>query len=101
MTIESLRTLDRVRLRVRLPDAEVAKRPTIFDLIASLDVVDIDSTVLDRASQPMPTEIGTLDAIHLATVLLWKEMTHESLVMATHDAALALAAGLMACLLSA
>ena len=93
VTIESLRTLHRLRLRVKLPDAEVAKRrATIFDLIASLDVVDIDSTVLDRASQPMPTEIGTLDAIHLATALLWKEMTHESLVMATHDAALALAA---------
>jgi predicted nucleic acid-binding protein len=93
VTIESLRTLDRLRLRVKLPDADVAKRrATIFDLIASLDVVDIDSAVLDRASQPMPTEIGTLDAIHLATALLWKEMTRESLVMATHDAALALAA---------
>ena len=65
---------------------------TIFDLIASLEVVDIDSTVLDRASQPMPTELGTLDAIHLATALLWKEMTRENLVMATHDGALALAA---------
>ena len=93
VTIESLRTLDRLRLRVKLADAEVAKRrATIFDLIASLEVVDIDSTVLDRASQPMPTEIGTLDAIHLATALLWKEMTRENLVMATHDGALALAA---------
>lgn len=90
---ESLRTLDRLRLRVRLADAEVAKRrAAILDLIASLEVVDVDSTVLDRASQPMPTELGTLDAIHLATALLWKEMTRENLVMATHDGALALAA---------
>lgn len=93
VTIESLRTLDRLRLRVKLADAEVAKRrATILNLIASLEVVDIDSTVLDRASQPMPTEIGTLDAIHLATALLWKKMTSDNLVMATHDAALALAA---------
>ena len=48
--------------------------------------------VLDRAAQPMPTELGTLDAIHLAAALLWKEMTHVDLVMATHDGALALGA---------
>jgi hypothetical protein len=40
----------------------------------------------------MPTELGTLDAIHLATALLWKEMTKGDLVMATHDRALALGA---------
>ena len=40
----------------------------------------------------MPTELGTLDAIHLATALLWREMTGEDLTMATHDGALAIAA---------
>ncbi|MEK6630172.1 MAG: PIN domain-containing protein [Acidobacteriota bacterium] len=90
---ESLRTLDRLRLRTRLADAEIAKRrATILELIASLEIVEIDSVVLDRASQPMPTELGTLDAIHLATALLWRDMTHVSLVMATHDGALALGA---------
>jgi hypothetical protein len=60
-------------------------------LIASLEIVEIDTMVLDRAAQPMPTEIGTLDAIHLATALLWKEMTTEDLTVATHDTALAVA----------
>ncbi len=73
---ESLRTLDRLRLRANLADAEVAsRRATILQLIASLEVVEIDAVVLDRAAQPMPTELGTLDAIHLATALLWKEMS--------------------------
>ena len=90
---ESLRTLDRLRLRAHLADSEVGKRrATILALVASLEVVDIDAIVLDRAAQPMPTELGTLDAIHLATALLWKEMTQADLVMATHDAALALGA---------
>ena len=40
----------------------------------------------------MPTEQGTLDAIHLATALLWKDMTGRECVMATHDEALGLAA---------
>jgi len=88
---ESLRTLDRLRLRARLSDEEIARRrATILQLVASLELVDIDAVVLDRAAQPMPTELGTLDAIHLATALLWKEMSHVELTVATHDAALGL-----------
>jgi hypothetical protein len=60
--IESLRTLDRLRRRRH------------------------------RAAQPMPTELGTLDAIHLATALLRRETAGADLVMATHDAALGFAA---------
>lgn len=90
---ESLRTLDRLRMRSNLGNAEVAKRrATILAVVASLEVVDVEAVVLDRAAQPMPTELGTLDAIHLATALLWKEMRRVDLVMATHDQALALGA---------
>ena len=90
---ECLRTLDRLRLRANLSDPEVAtRRAAILTLIASLELVDIDSVVLDRAAQPMPTELGTLDAIHLATAILWKDLAHVDLSMATHDTALALGA---------
>jgi uncharacterized protein len=93
VTVESLRTLDRLRLRANLSDMEVAtRRAIILRLIASLEIVNIDSGVLDRAAQPMPTELGTLDAIHLATALLWKDTTGIELVMATHDQALAIGA---------
>jgi predicted nucleic acid-binding protein len=92
VTTESLRTLDRLRLRVGMGDSEVAqRRAKILELIASLEIVEVDAVVLDRAAQPMPTELGTLDAIHLATALLWNEMTAERLTMATHDTALAIA----------
>jgi predicted nucleic acid-binding protein len=90
---ESLRTLDRLRLRANLTDVRVAShRATILALIASLELVEIDAIVLDRAALPMPTELGMLDAIHLTTALLWKDMTQVDLVMATHDVALALGA---------
>ena len=79
--------------RSATPITEIAKRrSTILSLIASLELVEVDAVVLDRAAQPMPTEMGTLDAIHLATALLWKEMTGVDLVMATHDVALGLGA---------
>jgi uncharacterized protein len=91
--VEGLRTLDRLRLRARLGDAEVAcRRAIILQLLDSLELVEVDSLVLDRAAQPQPTELGTLDAIHLATALLWRETMDAQLVMATHDVALATAA---------
>ena len=53
---------------------------------------EIDDAVLGRASVPLPSPLGTLDAIHLATGLLWRETRDRELVMATHDAALGVAA---------
>ena len=90
---ESLRTLDRLRLRAKLSDEHVASsRAAILRLIASLELVDVDALVLERAAQPMPTELGMLDAIHLATAILYKESSSVDVTMATHDSALGLAA---------
>jgi predicted nucleic acid-binding protein len=91
--VEGLRTLDRLRRRANLPDRELAsRRATLLRLIASVELIETDVTMVERAAQPMPTELGTLGAIHLASALLWKEMTQADLVMATHDDRLALAA---------
>ena len=93
LSTECLRTLDRLRLRTDLDDAEIAlRRSTILNLVASIELVDVDATVLQRAAQPMPTELGTLDAIHLATALLWNETKGTRLAVATHDSALGIAA---------
>ena len=90
---ESLRTLDRLRLHAKLSDSEVAtRRAAILSLITSLEIVEIDAVILERAAQPMPTELGTLDAIHLATAILYKESSSVDVTMATHDSALGLAA---------
>jgi predicted nucleic acid-binding protein len=91
--VECLRTLDRLRILEAIPDQALAeRRGSIYQLLSTLAVVDIDRTVLDRAAQPLPTTLGTLDAIHLATAQLWREATHTTLTMATHDATLATAA---------
>lgn len=91
--VESLRTLDRLRLRIALSDPELARRrSSILRLLESLEIVEIDPVLLDRAGQPLPTELGTLDAIHLATCLLWREDRKTEIVMATHDGALGVAA---------
>ncbi len=90
---ECLRTLDRLRLRVGLSDKDLARRrQTVYRLLESVEVVEVTGPVLARAAQPLPTELGTLDAIHLATALLWREHSGGDIVMATHDVALATAA---------
>jgi predicted nucleic acid-binding protein len=91
--VECLRTLDRLRLLEKVTDDQIAdRRQAVYQILESLEVVEPTRPILARASQPMPAALGTLDAIHLATALVWRERTGESLTMATHDSALGLAA---------
>ena len=91
--VECLRTLDKLRIRAAVSDLEIAvRREAVFALTAAMEVIEPSSPVLSRAAQPFPTPLGTLDAVHLATALLWRETRGEDLVMATHDRDLALAA---------
>jgi uncharacterized protein len=91
--VECLRTLDRLRLREGLSDEQIAlRREAIYALFGTVSVVDISRPVLERAAHPLPTSLGTLDAIHLATAQLWRERSEHPLVLATHDTALAVAA---------
>jgi predicted nucleic acid-binding protein len=91
--VECLRTLDRLRVTQGVSDHEITlRREAIFRLLESASVVDLTRAILRRASQPLPTSVSTLDAIHLSTALLWRERTEEEIVMATHDGGLAMAA---------
>lgn len=91
--VECLRTLDRLRIGGQLEEVDLVQlRETVFRVTASLEVVEVSAPVLSRASQPLPTALGTLDAIHLVTALMWRDELETDLVMATHDQALAQAA---------
>lgn len=92
--VEVLRTLDRLRLRGALTVAETAeRRGTAIRLMGAVSLIEVSVPILRRAADPFPTPLGTLDAIHLATALAWREGRDAALVVATHDAQLALAAG--------
>jgi predicted nucleic acid-binding protein len=91
--VECLRTLDRLGRMNRLPSADLAeRRAAVYRLLTAVEVVDVSPSVLRRASDPFPTPLGTLNAIHLSTALLWRDANEVSLTMATHDDALATAA---------
>lgn len=93
LAVESLRTLDRLRLQGALSADEAAsKRVIVTEWLEAVDLVLLQRPILARASEPLPVPLGTLDALHLATALVWRERTRQDLVMATHDRDLALAA---------
>ena len=91
--VECLRTLDRLRLRsVGAEDHLPALRDAVYRLLDETTVVEVTRSVLRRAGQSFTARLGTLDAVHLASALLWAEHTGEEPVMATHDRLLAVAA---------
>ncbi len=47
---------------------------------------------MERAELNMSMPLGTLDSIHLATALLWREKHGLDFIFATHDQELGLAA---------
>ena len=93
IAVESARTIDRLRLQGSLTTDEAAIRlRVISDWLEAIDLVLLRPSVLSRASEPMPMPLGTLDAVHLATALIWRDRMGALPTMATHDAALGLAA---------
>ncbi len=92
LAIECPRTIDRLRLQGSLSVEEAAKRTGVLkDWLEAVDLVLLQRPILARASEPFPTPLGTLDAMHLATALVWKDRQGQDLTMATHDGGLALA----------
>jgi predicted nucleic acid-binding protein len=93
IAVESARTIDRLRLQGALTAEEAAaRRRAVSDWLEAIDLVLLRPLVLSRASEPLPTPVGTLDGIHLATALIWRERMGALPLMATHDTALGLAA---------
>lgn len=92
LVTECLRTLDRLRVRAELSAQAIAiRREAVHRLATELDLMAVDELVLGRAAQPLPVPLGTLDAIHLASALAFRESEIPDLVLATHDQALGLA----------
>lgn len=93
VAVESRRTIDRLRLQGSLTTDEAAERAgVVAGWLEAIDLVLLRPPVLSRACDPLPTPLGTLDAIHLVTALIWRERMGPLPVVATHDAALGVAA---------
>jgi hypothetical protein len=93
LRVEAHRVLDRLRLQRAFRDADLAELHRLLQAsFRALEFMPLNRAVLNRAADPFPTILGTLDAIHLASALLWMEERDEAITFLTHDTQLAVAA---------
>jgi predicted nucleic acid-binding protein len=91
--VEARRTVDRLRVQRTLLDEEISRLALLLRAaLAPITEVPLSSAILERAGSPLPTALGALDAIHLATALAWIEDRGEPLTFLTHDRQLAIGA---------
>jgi predicted nucleic acid-binding protein len=93
--VEILRTLDRLQHRRQLSDRGLAAmRQRAHAVMEAVDVIELSPPVLRRAGDPFPTPVRTLDAIHVASALVFRDFGGAaSLAFATHDTEQAECAG--------
>jgi predicted nucleic acid-binding protein len=92
---ECLRAIDRRCVRALMNERDLSRRRAVMlETLDAIEIVPLGPEVLERAGDPFPTSLGTLDAIHLASALAIRDDVPD-LVFATHDAALGLAASAM------
>jgi predicted nucleic acid-binding protein len=61
-----------------------AERDTARELIGRISLVELVAPILDRAKEPFPAPVRTLDALHLSTVSFLGE--HDQTIrLATYD----------------
>jgi predicted nucleic acid-binding protein len=93
LDVEVRRTLQRYHAEGVLPAEPFARRlKEWYAFRDAIDLVSISGGILQRAAEPFPTLIKTLDAIHLATALAWSRQTEEPIVVLTHDRQFGIAA---------
>ncbi len=93
LVVELGRVIDRCRLAGDIDDEQVEHlHGESRRLLRSIEVLALSERILDRAAGPMPTTLGSLDAIHLATAVELAAARAPKLVLATHDRQLARAA---------
>src|SRR5437899_2717560 len=91
--VEVMRAIERLRVLNQVTGHTFANMSRASSaLLAELELVPMQPAVLRQAAAYFPKVIGTLDAIHLATALLWQEDTGEQLIFLTHDRQLRIAA---------
>jgi len=90
--VECLRVIDRARAAFRVDDSTSSgQRAAILTALSAFALAPVAASILERAADPFPTALGTLDAIHLATALQLRD-EYPALAFATHDRELATAA---------
>lgn len=98
--VEALRVIDRAMRRATHPrrkplseDQANTTRVTLHEALGMFTRIELEPEMLAQAGR-LAGPLGTLDALHLATALAWRDRSGFAAIMATHDPELAAAATL-------
>ncbi len=90
---ECCRAANRLRAEGKLDDEQRAKLGKWIESVCScVTMVPLTDEILSRAAEPFPVNVGTLQGLHLATMLELKAARGVSCEVATDDSGLLLAA---------
>ncbi len=93
LKIECFRTLDRMKRVLSIADDDIAERyAALHGAIRSLRIIKLTDDISQKACESFPIVLKTLDAIHLASALLWQQQEEADVLFLTHDEQLAKAA---------
>ena len=94
--LEVVRTLDRLSLRRELTSEQlIARAETAGEMLYRMVTLELDQQIIDIASQGFPAPLATLDALHLASAIVYRaaqSSNERAIALATHDHELAAAA---------
>jgi hypothetical protein len=97
LKIECFRTLDRIKHSFSISDDEISdKHASLYKILNTLYIIKLSDPIIQRACESFPISLKSLDAIHLATSILWRQQENEKILFLTHDVQLsksALASG--------
>ncbi|MBN2205498.1 MAG: type II toxin-antitoxin system VapC family toxin [Thermoleophilia bacterium] len=84
--IECLRAVDNALARREIDEDEaLARRGAVFQKVKNAHRVALSRRIMERAAGGFATQLGTLDALQVATALLWRDGRTSDLAFATHD----------------
>ena len=85
LEIECRRVLHRCRLAGELTDeALTVARERLDEVLAGIDLLEMSRQIKQRAMDPFPVNVRTLDALHVATALMVGEDT-GGVALFSHD----------------
>ena len=87
LVIECNRVIQRYHFENLINDEQLGEvKQHLDEIVDGISLIELTKTIKNRAASFFPTVIGTLDAIHLSSALLWKEYDDdEGLVLFTFD----------------
>lgn len=83
---ECLRAFERLRINGDIEENDyITVVEEFYVALDSIEFIDVNDAVLNKAGGSFPIALGTLDAIHLSSALYWREKRELDLFFLTHD----------------